>query len=94
LKVSSKLGTVQYTFDHAFRQAMVALHTEAPTLAAEIHVSSDWLNSLAKGAAAEINIAGLRALARKMKLPEAEFAARAVQHLIGLDIARVTQFAE
>jgi hypothetical protein len=80
-------GNAEYTFDHALRQAIIALRTDAASLAAEVNVPVDWIDGLAKGEMAEIDIPALRALARLLKIAEPEFVGRAVQQLIRIEEA-------
>lgn len=75
-------------FDHVLRQAMIALRIDHATMAAEVMTPVEWVDGLARGAAVEINVAALRSIARRLKLPEPDFVARAVQHLVRLDLGK------
>ena len=87
-------GNAEYTFDHALRQAIIALRTDAASLAAEVNVPVDWIDGLAKGGAVEIDIPALRALAWQLKISEPEFVGRAVQQLIRSDIKQANDLLE
>jgi len=87
-------GNAEYTFDHALRQAIIALRTDPASLAAEVNAPVGWIDGLAKGEAVEIDITALRALARHLKLQEPEFVAKAVQQLIRIDIGRANDLLE
>lgn len=79
------------SFDQALLRAMAVLTLDAPTMSLKVGATTDWVEALAKGSAVEVDIAALRAMARTMKLNEAEFVANAVQHLIGLELAQVEE---
>lgn len=75
-------------FDEALRKAFAALGTERVQLAASVSVTPAWLSELVEGRPAEIDIEGLRSLARTLQVPEADFVAQGVRHLISLEAER------
>lgn len=88
--IARLFGIPEYAFDHALRQSMIALRTDAATLAHEIDASAPWLETLSKGGIVEIDVPALRRLARKLRLSEPDVVARAVQHLIRLEVGKAT----
>ncbi len=75
------------TFETALQRAMTFLRVDANTLADVTRRTTLWVETLRKGGSAEIDVVALRAMARALNAPEPEFVARAVKHLIGLDLA-------
>jgi hypothetical protein len=75
-------------FDQALRKSFVALGTEASLVARSASISQSWLSALVEGHPAEIEIEALRSLARTLHLPEADFVANGVRHLINIEADR------
>lgn len=73
-------------FDTALQRAMTVLRVDANALAGVTRRTAQWVETLRKGGSVEIDVAALRAMARALNAPEPEFVARAVKHLIGLDL--------
>lgn len=74
------------SFDTALQRAMTVLRVDANALADVTQRTAQWVETLRKGGSAEIDVVALRAMARALNAPEPEFVARAVKHLIGLDL--------
>jgi len=79
------------SFDQALRKAMSALQMDTIAFADMISSSQEWVDKLASGGAADIDIPALRASARVLAVPEPEFVARAVHHLIDCDMAHINK---
>jgi len=77
------------TFDQALRKALSALQMDTTAFADMISSSQEWVDKLASGEAADIDIPALRKSARALAVPEPEFVARAVHHLIDCDMAHI-----
>lgn len=75
-------------FDQALRTAFASLGTDTAQVAGSASISPSWLSALAEGHPAEIDIEALRSLARTLQLPEADFVAYGVRHLISIQADR------
>jgi len=75
----------EIAFDQALRKAMVTLGKRPEQVADLALVSQTWLTNLAAGSPADIDLKALRSLARKLRVSEALFVSRGVEHLIRLE---------
>lgn len=75
-------------FDEALRKAFATLRTDTAEVATAASIPSAWLSELVEGRPAEIDLEGLRSLARTLQVPEADLVAQGVRHLISLEAER------
>lgn len=78
----------EVAFDQALRKAFAALGTDTALVAGSALISPSWLSALAEGRPAKIEIEALRSLARTLQVPEADFVAHGVRHLISIEADR------
>lgn len=76
------------TFDGALRRSLIALELDNDTTAQRISAPKLWVEKLIAGATVDIDLNALRSLAKLLTLDEPEFVARAVRHLIELELSR------
>lgn len=78
--------TPDLTFVEALQNALSALGKDVPAIAGEIDAAVEWLEALLAGQVVDVDVPALRGLARTLKVPEPDFVAKAVRHLVGLDM--------
>jgi hypothetical protein len=86
--ISEIFDSPDLSFDRALQKAMVASRMSADQLADRIGASSSWIESILCGRVAAVDVVALRNLANELKVPEPEFVARAVRHLISIELAQ------
>jgi hypothetical protein len=86
--ISEIFDSPDLSFDRALRKAMVASRKNADQLADRIGASSSWIESILSGRMAGVDVMALRNLANELKVPEPEFVAMAVRHLISIELAQ------
>lgn len=80
-------NTPGISFEVALRKVMEAQEVSVTALAKTSAASAAWIEALAKGDVVQIDVPALRSLAQALHLPEADFVARSVKHLISAEIA-------
>ena len=75
-------------FDIALSTAIATLDTRTTDLAEAIGAPKAWVEAIAGGRVADIDIHALRRLSRLLSVDEPDFTAKAVRHLVSLDTAK------
>lgn len=83
------LANTNMTFDAALRRAITTLQIDKATLGETTKQSQKWVETLLEGGLVEIDVTALRSLARALNAPEPDFLARAVKHLITIELSQV-----
>lgn len=87
--ISAELFTnAETTFESALQRAMVVQQVNVDTLLEISKQKHQWVDALLKGEWVDIDLTALRAIARVLQVPEPEFLAKAVKHLVSLELAQ------
>ncbi|MCB6179035.1 hypothetical protein LHP98_12960 [Rhodobacter sp. Har01] len=94
IAITDILASPDLTFDQALQKAVVASGKNADVLASSIGTSPAWIESVVTGAVANIDVVALRNLARELRVSEPDFVAKAVRHLISVELAQNRQITD
>jgi hypothetical protein len=81
---SQILADKEASFSDLLSRLLEASHRDIEQVADQAGLDPDWLSSLVSGTSASPDIDSLRSLARTLSLPEPDFAAAAVRHLVAI----------